>query len=282
MKRIAAALAVWCLAAGLAPGQGLNIVRFRPQYSVPERGQGAILHGPTRVDAKNLKIVQGDVLYATYAITGLKSTKDGKVSYEIVLELVDNKTNKPIMRRPTSNEAMPQLGGGEMPGDLFMTFGSAFKVGKYTINLEVKDKIANQSVKKPIPVEIIPEQLAFVHVNATALALPGDRAGVACSIIGFALDKKKIPNVEVFIRLLDANGKPVTEPAVQMSFPKDLPEGVDRTNPLFLPVIYIVSANRPGQFVFELTAIDKNAKNAELKLRVPLTVLEVGAATAGK
>jgi hypothetical protein len=270
MKRIIAALALVCLAPGLAPGQGLDIKRFRPAYSVPPGS-----HGPTRVDADNLKVVPGDVLYAEYAIVGLASDpKTGKVNYDVVLELIDN-TGKNLMRRPTPNSAVPQLGGGEMPGDLYIVFGENFAVGKYTAKLTVTDKVASKTVVKNYPVQVVPKQLAFVHVEAMAMALVGDPVGVRCLVTGHALDKKMC-NVDVTIRLLDAGGKEVATP-VKMNFPGDLAKGgLDKENLTILPVVYPLTPNRPGQFVFELTAVDKNAKNATVELKLPLQVLDVG------
>lgn len=277
MKRIVAALALVCLSPALAPGQGLAIKRFRPAYSVPPDS----LHGPTRVDAKNLKLVQGDVLYAEYAIAGLTTdTATGKVSYDIVLELIDAK-GKNWMRRPSHNEAVPQLGGDEMPGDMLINFGDAFPVGKYTVSLSVTDRVGKKTVVEKVPIEVVPLQFAFVHVEALALALPGERVGIRCLVTGFALDAKKECNVDVTVRMLDANGKSVAA-SVQMNFPEALGKGVDRQNLTILPVVFPLTPNRPGQFYFELAAVDKNAKsskNAKIELRVPLLVQDIGAVT---
>jgi hypothetical protein len=273
MKRIIAALALVCLAPGLAPGQGLDIKRFRPAYSVPPGS-----HGPTRVDADNLKVVPGDVLYAEYAIVGLATDpKTGKVNYDVVLELFDS-NNKSQMRRPTPNSAVPQLGGGEMPGDLYIVFGENFASGKYKVKLTVTDKVATKTIEKTYPVQVGSKQFAFVHVEAMAMALVGDPVGVRCLVTGFALDKK-LCNVDVSIRVLDAGGKEVVTP-VKMNFPGEFGKGVDRENLTILPVVFPLTPNRPGQFVVELTAVDRNAKNATVELKLPLQVLDIPTASS--
>jgi hypothetical protein len=271
MKRLIAAFALLCLCPGLAPAQTLRIANFRPAYGI---------HGPTRVETKNPKLVQGDLLYADFAIEGLTVDGKGKVRYDTKLELFDGK--KSLLERNTPNEAVPQLGGERMPGDLYINIGDAFPPGKYTVRLTVTDKVANtkpSAISIEYPIEVVPATLAFVQVEALAAVLPGEPAGVRCLVAGFTPDKTKAPNLDVTIRVLDSNGKAVST-AVQTSFPRDLPKGIDP--PQFLPVVYPLTPNRPGQFVIEMVAVDKNASNRMIELRLPLQVLDLGALTSGK
>lgn len=273
MKRIIAALALLCLSPGLAPGQGLRILNFRPAY-------GPL--GPTRTETKNPKLMQGDMLFVDYTIDGLTANKGGVVSYDIILEFFDSK-NQRIFEKKTPNEAIPGLGGNRMPATLFVNIGDALAVGKYSIKLTVKDKIAGKDTALEYPLEVVPVKFEFVHVQALALGvLGGDPVGVQCLVTGFALDAKKECNVDVTIRILDAStGKEVTAPTL-MNFPDQLKKGADRTDLKIVPVFYPVTPNRPGQFVFELVAIDRNAKNKRIELKLPLQVLDVGAIGSAK
>ena len=246
MNRILAALAIVCLSPALACAQGLNITNFRPAYSMPP---GA--HGPTRVDAASPKLVAGDVLYAEYTIEGLTAEpKTGKVRYEIVLEFVDS-AGSPKLVRKTPNETVPQLNGNRMPGSLFLSIGPAFPPGKYTIKLTVDDKVANKKAFLNKAIQVIPTQLAFIQVEALAVALPGEPIGARCMVVGFGLDNKKLPNLDVTVRVLDGNGKAVSNPA-KTEFPAALPPGVNAANVNELPVVYPLTPNRPGQFVIDL------------------------------
>ncbi len=277
MKRIVAALALLALSAGVAPGQGLDIKGFRPAYGV---------HGATRVEAaalgtqKSLKLVQGDVLYAEFTITGLTADAKGRVNYETTVEFSDKKNKR--HERKTPNLALPELGGGQMPGEVLITIGDAYPVGSYTLTLTIDDKIAKKKITKPFAVEVMKTRFAFVHVESPALGLPGERTVTSCLVTGFKLDGKKEPNVEVAVRVLDANGKALSTPPPFL-FPRDLPPGVAGVqNAPGLPVVYPLTPNRPGLFFIELVAIDRNAKNAKIELQLPLRILDIGTVTSGK
>jgi hypothetical protein len=270
MRRTIAALALVCLVPGLAPA--LEIVNLRPAYGA---------NGVARKEAQNPKLVPGDVLWADFAIDGLKVDENGKVNYETILEFFDG-SKKRLFEKKTPNSAVPALGGNRMPGDMFVVIGESFAPGKYSLKLTVNDNLAKQKVFQDYSLEVVAPTFAFVHVEAPALGLPGTPSGVQFLVTGFTPDaKKKDPNVEVTIRVLDANAKPVSPP-VKTEFPRDIPTGAP--SPIVaLPVVYPIGVlNRPGQFYIDIVAVDKNANNKEIKLRLPFTVLDVNAATGGK
>jgi hypothetical protein len=273
MKRILAALALVCLAPTLACAQPVNITNFRPAYGP---------HGSTRVDAANPKLVPGDVMYAEYTIEGLATdTKTGRVRYDTVLEFFDN-TGKRLLERKTPNDTVPQLGGSRMPGSLFVSIGSAFTPGKYMIKLTIDDKVAGKAkavLQKNI--QVIPMQLAFTQVSAIAVALPGEPIAAQCAVVGFVRDKKGMMNVEVTVQVLDAAGKAASNPA-ESKFPAALPPGVDPTTVNELLVPYPLTPNRPGQFIIEIVAKDKNAKDQRIELKLPIVVIDVGKLVGNK
>ncbi len=98
--------------------------------------------------------------------------------------------------------------------------------------------------------------------------------------------KKKECNVEVTIQVLDAKEKPVSLP-MKTVFPRDIPPPAPPVVTM-LPVVFPISAlNCPGQFYFDVVAVDKNAadKNGKPKainLRLPLTVVDISSITGGK
>jgi hypothetical protein len=258
----AAALIVMSLAPSRAPA--LEIVNLRPAY-----GQ----NGAARADAK--KIAMGDILWIDFTITGLKvDEKLNKVRYDTILELFDSK-EKRMLERKSPNEAVLQLGGSQMPGSMNVVVGDQFQPGKYALKLTVKDNLAKKEVSVVHSFEVLPAAFGFVHIEAPALAVPGADTGMQLLVTGFTPDKKKDPNVDITIRVLDATEKPVAPPMIT-SFPRDLPAGT--LQPQILPVVFpITNVNRPGQFYIDIVAVDKNASNKEIKLRLPLMVVDINA-----
>ena len=167
-----------------------------------------------------------------------------------------------------------------MPGDLHVITGDSTP-GKYTVKLTVMDKLAKTEKSIEYAIEIVPPTLGFTLVSAPALALPASGYLAEFSVVGFARDDKMLPKVEVTTRVLDANDKQLTTP-VKVSFPDAIPAGANPKDLKFLPVNFPIFLNRPGQFTIEIVAVDKNASNKQVQLRLPLTVLDVNAITSGK
>jgi hypothetical protein len=268
MRRTIAAIALFCLLSGLAPA--LEIKNVRPSY------------GPMGASRTATKFLPGDVLWINYDIDGLTfDKKTDKASYETKLEFFDAKGTQ-LLERKTPNEVTAQLGGSQFPGDLHVIIGPKLDPGKYTVKLTVTDKLARESKSITYPIEVLPPAFGFVAVTAPGLGLPGQHYLAEFGVVGFKLDdKKKEPNVEVTIRVLDSSQKPVTRP-VQSIFPRDLPGDAVLEKLQFVPVTFPLYLNRPGHFYIDITAVDKNAGNKQIQLRYPLQVLDLGVMTGGK
>lgn len=251
------------VALGLFPhlATAVEIKNIRPCYAP---------FGATRTD---LKLLPGDVLFMTYDLEGLKTDdKSGKTNYETTLELIDSK-GKVLYKKPTTNEVVPQLGSGRMPGDLHVILGPAQQPGDYSIKLTVHDKIGKDAKAFTFPFTVIPQGFGFVGVTAPAIGFPGQHYVTGFGLVNLATDKKNQPSAEVNIKILDDKGAAVA-PTVKIELPRDMPMDVDLGQSNFVPLQYPIYLNRPGRFTIEIQAHDKFG-NKKSELRYPMTVLDV-------
>ena len=262
----------WLLAAlftlGLFPGlaPAVEIKNIRPCYAP---------FGATRYD---LNLLPGDVLFITYDLDGLQTDpKTKKTNYETILELIDDpsqKSPKVLYKKPTTNEVIPQLGTGRMPGDLHVIMGAQQAPGKYAVRLTVHDKIAKDAKSFTYPFTVVPQSFGFVGVSAPAIGFPGQHYVTGFGLVNLATDgKTKQPKVDVDIQILDDKGKAVA-PTVKIELPRDMPEGIDLAQANFVPLQYPIYLNRPGTFTIDIQAHDKFG-NKKASLRYPVTVLDV-------
>jgi hypothetical protein len=261
MKR---SLAVLALLLALFPGRAaaLELKNVRPSY------------GPQGAERKTNKLLPGDTIWIGYEIEGLKvDAKTGKVKFDTKLELFEGKTAEPIyVTGPQTSDARLELGGTSMPGDLHIIMGPNRIPGKYTIKLTIEDKIAKDTKSFTYPVEVLPKDFGFVGVGAPTIGLAGQSYQAGFALVNMALDKKKQPDVEVVIKILEA-GKAVTTP-VHIRLTEELTGGLDLEKQNFVPLTYPLYLNRPGQFTLEITATDKAASKT-IQLSYPLTVLDL-------
>jgi hypothetical protein len=266
MRRSLAALVVLALIPALAPA--LEIKNVRPSY------------GPLGARRTETKFLPGDVLWINYDIDGLTFDKNtDKASYETKLEFLNGK-GEVLFERKTPNEVTAQLGGARMPGDLHVIMGQNLDPGKYTVKLTVTDKLAKESKSVVYPAEVLPKAFGFVAVMAPAVGLPGQHYLAEFGLVGMKAEKAKLPNVEITIRVLDQNEKPVTREN-KITLPGAIPPGINPPVDL-VPLSFPLYLNRTGQFYIDIVAVDKNAKDAQIQMRYPLTVLDIGAITGGK
>jgi hypothetical protein len=267
MKRTLAALVVLCLVPGLTPA--IEIKNVRPSY------------GPLGSLRTGTKFLPGDLLFMTFDIDGLSlDEKTGKAIYDTKLEFLDDK-QKVLYENKTRNEVIPNLGGARMPGDMHLIIGKEFAPGKYTVKLTVTDKQANQSKAIIYPIQVLERGFGFIGVMAPAVGLNGQSYLAEWGLVGFVPDatKAKLPLVDVTIRILDQNDKLVV-PETNINLPAALPPGTNA--PEFVPITLPLFLNRTGQFQIDIVAVDKNAKNAQIHMRFPLTVVDIGSVTSGK
>ncbi|HZZ81364.1 MAG TPA: hypothetical protein VFE62_22870 [Gemmataceae bacterium] len=258
------AVSVLALALVPAVSSALEISNIRPRYGP---------YGATRTD---LDCLAKDVLVITYDISGLTvDPKTSKAKYSTTLELLDA-NKKVIFSKDTTNEPMLQLGGGKMPGDLFVQIGAKQAPGKYTIRLTVTDRLdknkGNAAKVFSYPYEVVKDKFGLIGVSAPAVGIPGLPYAAEFALANFTLDKKDQPKGDVSIRVLDEKGNVVD--SVKHVLPADLPAGTDLKENNVLPFRHPVYLNRPGRFTLEILAEDKLG-GSKVELRYPFNVIDL-------
>jgi hypothetical protein len=86
------------------------------------------------------------------------------------------------------------------------------------------------------------------------------------SIVGFARDKAKQPNLKISMEILDSNGKPTVQKPPVAEISKDVAPELD-----LLPLQFYISLNRAGKFTVKLKVVDQiSGKNSSVD--IPLEV----------
>ncbi|MBX9679104.1 MAG: hypothetical protein K2X38_10105 [Gemmataceae bacterium] len=261
--RLFASLALFALALTSSQAQALEIKNVRPCF------------GPLGATRTDVQCLPGDVLFVTYDIEGLKfDDKTGKANYLTILELFDNKS-KQVFKKETPNEVSSQLGGNRMPGDLHVIMGRNQEPGRYHIRLTVADRLSKETKSTVYSFDLKPQSFGMIGVTAPAVGFPGQHYVCSFAIIDTTLDAKKMPNVEVTMKILDETGQAVTTPIIS-KLPRDLPADIDLGKENFVPMQFPIYLNRTGRFTIDISAADI-AGNKNASLRYPLTVLDLGA-----
>lgn len=253
------AVALWPLRAS-----ALELKNVRPSY------------GPLGAYRASNTWVPGDSLFITYDIDGLTTqAKTGQASYVTTLELIDA-ANKVVFSNKSQNKVNLPLGGSHMPGVLFYVLNSNQKPGKLKVRLTVKDNFAKVAKSFEYPFDVVAPEFNFVGVQAKAVGFPGDSYLATFAIVGMTLNAGKQFDVDVAMRIYDSGGKTLVTPQILSNLPRDLPDEVDLKKTSFVPMQFPIYLNRTGTFYIEIAARDK-VGNKDIKLRFPLTVLDINA-----
>ncbi len=240
-------------------------------------------YGPFGGERPSNKVLPGDVLFFAFDVSGLDvEATAGLVKYTIELQVLNSK-GKQIFRRKSSNQHYLTLGQGLISERAQVITGTDQEAGKYTVKLTVTDDRA----KNPKPAsasyvfELLPPDFGLIHAHSAAIAVPRQDFESHCVLVGWAKDGKKMPNVDVTLRILDEKGKPTLAKPFVTNIPKNLPEEVDVKDKNLLPLPFPITLNRPGRFTIEIVAVDNLGKKTA-RVSFPLLVLEPSVAVSGK
>ena len=259
-----AAICLWPVAAS-----ALELKNVRPSY------------GPLGAYRADTNCVPGDSLFITYDIEGLKvHGTTGRANYLTTLELIDS-SNKVAFKKDTPNNVGLPLGGSRMPGDLIVFLGSNQKPGKHKVRLTVKDNLAKDAKSFEFAFNVVPPEFSFVGVSAKTVGFPGENYVATFAIVDMTLNAKKQPDVDITMRVYDADGKTPVAPQILSNLPKDLPDDIDLKKENFVPMQFPIYLNRTGTFIIEVLAQDKLTKK-NIQLRYPLTVLDSAKLSSAK
>lgn len=228
-------------------------------------------------ERKDDKLLPGDVLVVAFDIDGLKVKDDGRVLYAMGMELTKKGKDKAEFKRePQDLEATNSLGGTSLPAFALSVIGTDTEKGEYNLKVTVRDRQGKTEKTLNKTFEVLPLDLGFVQVRftstagepAAAVAVPGQQLYLHCALVGFQLNKEKLPHVTFEMQVMDETGKPtLTTP-----FKGDIKTDLKNTPGMmtFLPIP--LQLNRAGKFKVQIRAKD-NLSGKSTEQSLDLTVL---------
>jgi hypothetical protein len=251
----------------LTPAQapGVSVTNVRLTY----RDWGA-----TRPDAKFLP---GDVFFLSFDIEGLKANDTGEVTYSMGMELLD-KIGKAINTFPTSKSTVTlPLGGGKLPGNVFVGIEQDRPPGIYTCKVSVADATAPTNTRIiEQKFEVLPKDFGLVAAYVSRddkgdfpcgmSGIAGQTVYVQVALVGLGRGADKKPDSAIEFRVLNSKGEPTTKKPIVAAVPKDWSESLP-----VVPFDIPLPLNHEGSFTIEIKAKD-NVTNKTASLKFPFTV----------
>ena len=236
-----------------------------------------LLYGVPGLPRASNKFAHGDNFYLAFDIKGVKSDAEGKVSYSLLTEvMVDGRLE--FKHESKDIDAIDSLGGNVLPGFSQLNIGLDQPDGKYTVKVTATEKKTKATASVVQEFILSKAELGIVRIRttadrdekvATAIFSTGEDLWLNLSIVGFARDKAKQPNLKISMEILDSNGKPTVQKPPVAEISKGVAEDLD-----LLPLQFYVSLNRAGKFTIKLKVMDQvSGKSSSLDL--PLEVTQV-------
>jgi len=256
------------LAAALAltPAQtgGLQITNVRTTYGE----LGAIR--PSDTD-----YLPGDLFFLAFDVEGLSIGPDGKVSYEMAMQVLKG-AKEIIPPKPAARDEYLLLGGSKLPSRAYVILEPNQEPGTYTCKLTVTDRVTKQSKTLEKNFKVAPKNFGLVGLYTSAddkgehpappIGIVGQNLHVHALVIGFGRNAKQQPDGQVELKIYDAAKKLTVQKPMTAPFPAELgPMEELVTFHLLLPF------NREGNFTAELTATDK-VTNKTSMVRFPIMI----------
>jgi hypothetical protein len=249
----------------LTPAQadGLRLTNIRATYGVL---------GVTRTSTK---VLPGDRVVLSFDIEGVQPDDSGKVQYSIGMEVADANGKVRFKQDPKDREAQNSLGGNSLPAFASLQVGMDLPAGDYTVKVTVTDRVARVSQSFARTFTVLDKGFGLVRLATSADADaqvpapfvgPGQSLWVNFSAVGFGRDANGQPDIEVALRVLDADGRPTMAKPFTGRVNADVPKKAE-----LVPMQFMLDLNRPGKFSVELRATDK-LTGKEATLTFPLTV----------
>jgi hypothetical protein len=257
-------LALALLAALAAPAQALELKNERASY------------GLLSIPKESSKFLPGDIIYLVFDIEDLKvNEKDGVAEVQQILQIADG-DGKVIFGQKPQPIKVPLFGATRMPGVVQALMTTDQKPGKYTLKVSVEDKLAKVTKKIAYDFELLKPAFGIVQPFTPSVGFLNQDFIVNFAVTGMLKDKKtRRPDVEISMRLLAKNGKPLVPQPVKNNILDWDVEGTDYdlTKLTVVPVTLPLVLAQKGSFIVEIQATDQVAKKT-VAIRLPLTVLD--------
>jgi hypothetical protein len=261
--------AILFAALSMVPGQGGKVVLTNVRLT-----HGIL--GPARADAK---LLPGDSLYVFYDIDGITFDSTGKAQYSVGLEVANSQGKTIFKQEPRQLEAHNVLGSARLPAHAHIDIGVDQPAGDYTLKVTVTDRASKASQGLAQKFTVLPKGLGIVRFRITgdqdgqiplpAVGVLGQSVYLHAGLVGFERDKsKKVPAVQVEMRILDEKGKPT----LPQPFAGEVGHDVS-AKALSIPLQFLLPLNRIGKYTIEVKATDLVSKKTAT-LAVPYTVID--------
>jgi hypothetical protein len=231
--------------------------------------------GPVRTDNKFLP---GELFFITFDIENLKANADGRINYDIQMEVTD-KSGKTVYKQPPSDQlAQMFLGGSKLPAFAMIALGDEQQPGVYSCKVTVTDKLANASQSLERQIELLPKNFGIVALYMSPdprgeLAVPptgivGQSVWLHFGVVGFGRNTQtKQPDVVVTMTIFDEANKPT------MPKPEVVKVKAAEEKHFGIPIYYFLPLNRAGKFTVKIEAVDLLA-NKTSTYTLTLSVVE--------
>lgn len=234
-----------------------------------------MLHGVPGLPRASNKFVHGDSFYLAFDIKGVQSDPEGKVVYSLLTEVMVNGRLE-FKHESKDIEAIDSLGGNVLPGFTQLNIGLDQPEGKYTVKVTATEKKTKATASLVQEFILGKGELGIVRIHTTAdkdedvpisVFNTGESIWLNMSIVGFARDKSKQPNLKINMEIIDSDGKLTVQKPPVAEISKDVAPELD-----LVPLQFYISLNRSGKFTIKLKVVDKvSGKTTSLDLPLEVT-----------
>ena len=234
-----------------------------------------LLHGFPGLPRASNKFVHGDAFCLAFDIKGLTADAEGKVIYSLLTEVMVNGRLE-FKHESKDIEAIDSLGGNVLSAFTQLNIGLDQPDGKYTVKVTATEKKTKAITTVAQEFILTKADLGIVRVRTTAdrdekvsisAFSVGESVWLDMSIVGFARDKAKQPNLKITMAIVDSNGNPTVQKPPVAEISKGVAPDLE-----LLPLQFFISMNRAGKFTIKLKVLDQvSGKNVSLDLPLEVT-----------
>lgn len=203
-------------------------------------------------------ILPGDIASFTFGIKNLKLDDNGVAKYSVGIVIKDSKDKIFYEQKPFNQIAQTIFGGDIIQNSA--NIGIPLNQPPTDLNwtLTVEDRVSKEKVELKGAGKVLPADFGLVRVGtfsdaesrhpAAPIGVAGETLYLNFSAVGFGRSKDNRPDLNVEMKIFDADKKPTHKPIVA-NIKSDLPEDAQ-----LIPLTFPLPLNRSGTFTVEVTA----------------------------
>lgn len=205
-------------------------------------------------------VLPGDVVDVSFGVKNLKADENGLSKFSVAIEIRDPKGQVLFGQKPINSVAQNVFGGDIIPTSVTVSIPPNQKPSELNWTITVADRLTDAKTELKGSGKVLPADFGLVRIGTYADAesrVPVAPTGVVggliylnFSAVGFQRDaKEKKPNIEIELKVVDADGKPTLPKAMKATIREDIP-----SDALQIPLHFALPLNRPGRFTVEVSA----------------------------